>query len=59
MVPRNTKRLSRINNNNKMKPYCNLNGKARWFLYWNDKTSKKIRRIFKKSKRQQLKWQKI
>lgn len=35
----------------KMKPYANLNGKARWSLFWGDKVNKKIKRFFKKSAR--------
>ena len=41
-----------------MKPYVNLNGKAKWSLFWGDKTKKKIKMIFKKSARQALKKQK-
>lgn len=35
-----------------MKPYTNLNGKAKWSLTWGDKTKKHIRNLFKKSARQ-------
>ena len=38
-----------------MKPYTNLNGKARWSLFWEDKVSKKFKKLFKKSARQALK----
>lgn len=34
-----------------MKPYVDLNGKAKWNLFWGDKTKKKIKKIFKKSAR--------
>ena len=34
-----------------MKPYCNLNGKARWSLFWGDKVRKKTKKLFKKSAR--------
>lgn len=34
-----------------MKPYVNLNGKAKWSLFWGDKVAKKIRKLFKKSGR--------
>lgn len=35
-----------------MKPYVNLSGKAKWWVYWGDKIPRKFRRIFKKSARQ-------
>lgn len=38
-----------------MKPYCNIKGKALWSLFWGDKLSKKSKKLFKKSARQQLK----
>jgi hypothetical protein len=38
-----------------MKPYCNLNGKAAWNLFWGDKTKAKHKMVFKKSARQKLK----
>ena len=38
-----------------MKPYTNLNGKAHWSLFWEDKVSKKIKRLFKKSARVKIK----
>ncbi len=38
-----------------MKPYTNLNGKAKFPLFWGDKISKKVKQIFKKSARQQSK----
>ena len=38
-----------------MKPYSDLNGKNKWFLFWGDKTNRKMRKIFKKSIRQKLK----
>ena len=38
-----------------MKPYTNLNGKARWSLFWNDKVKKKIKNRFKKSARVKIK----
>ena len=34
-----------------MKPYTNINGKAKWLLFWNDKVKKKIKKLFKKSAR--------
>lgn len=33
----------------------NINGKAHWNYFWGDKVKKKIKKIFKKSIRQQLK----
>jgi hypothetical protein len=38
-----------------MKPYTNLNGKAKWSLFWGDKVKKKIRNLFKKSGRKKVK----
>ncbi len=38
-----------------MRMYCNPSGKAKQSLYWGDKIKKKIRKIFKKSARQQNK----
>lgn len=38
-----------------MKPYANINGKAKWNYFWGDKVKKKIKKIFKKSARQKLK----
>ena len=38
-----------------MKPYTNLNRKAHWSLFWEDKVSKKIKRLFKKSARVKIK----
>lgn len=38
-----------------MKPYTNLNGKAKWSLFWRDKLKKVIKKTFKKSARQKLK----
>lgn len=38
-----------------MKPYMNLNGKGKWFYFWNEKPSKKVRKIFKKSMRRKNK----
>ena len=34
-----------------MKPYADLNGKAWKALFWGDKISKKIKKLFKKSAR--------
>ncbi len=34
-----------------MKPYVNLNGKAKLSLFWGDKVPKKFRKLFKKSGR--------
>jgi len=36
-----------------MKPYADLNGKAKWSLFWGDKISKKMKKFFKKSARRQ------
>ena len=36
-----------------MKPYTNLNGKAKWFLFWGDTVQSKFKKIFKKSARRQ------
>ena len=37
-----------------MKPYANLNGKAKWFLSWGRAAlQKKFKKIFKKSARRQ------
>jgi hypothetical protein len=36
-----------------MKPYMNPNNKGWFFSFWEDKVSKKIRRVFKKSARQE------
>ena len=38
-----------------MKPYHNPKGKALWSQFWGDHVSKKIRKVFKKSARQQAK----
>lgn len=38
-----------------MQPYQKPMGKGNWASFWNDKVPKKIKRIFKKSIRQQLK----
>jgi hypothetical protein len=38
-----------------MKPYMNLKGKGLWNYFWRDKVKRKIKRIFKKSQRQQNK----
>lgn len=38
-----------------MKPYADLNGKAKWSLFWGDKVNKKIKKIFKKSARKKVK----
>lgn len=38
-----------------MKPYVNLEGKAKMALFWGDKIKKKFRTLFKKSARQELK----
>lgn len=38
-----------------MKPYANPKGKSRWANFWGDKVPKRIKRIFKKSARQQAK----
>lgn len=38
-----------------MKPYFNPKGKGFWTYFWNDKVSQKMKRVFKKSARQQLK----
>ena len=38
-----------------MKPYADLNGKARWSLFWGDKVKKKIKKVFKKSARKKIK----
>lgn len=38
-----------------MKPYVNFEGKAKWSMFWGDKLKKKVRNLFKKSARQQLK----
>ena len=38
-----------------MKPYVNINGKAKWSLFWGDKVKKKIKKLFKKSARQENK----
>lgn len=35
-----------------MKPYVDVNGKAKWSLFWGDKVKKKIKKLFKKSARQ-------
>lgn len=35
-----------------MKPYMHINKKGKWSYFWDDKVSKKIKRIFKKSARQ-------
>ena len=40
---------------NIMKPYADLNGKAKWSLFWGDKVKKKIKKIFKKSARKKVK----
>lgn len=34
-----------------MKPYTDLNGKARWSNFWGDKVKTKIKKIFRKSAR--------
>lgn len=36
-----------------MKPYTDLNGKAKWSLSWGDKVKKKFKKIFKKSARKE------
>lgn len=38
-----------------MKPYINPNGKAHWSKFWGDKVPNRIKRIFKKSFRQESK----
>lgn len=38
-----------------MKPYADLNGKARWSLFWSDKVKKRIKKVFKKSARKKVK----
>ncbi len=38
-----------------MKPYANPNGKSQWSSFWEDHVNKKIRKIFKKSARQESK----
>lgn len=38
-----------------MKPYMNLKGKGLWAFFWGDKVPAKLKRIFKKSQRQQNK----
>ena len=38
-----------------MKPYVNVKGKAMWSLFWGDKIKKKVKNLFKKSARQELK----
>jgi hypothetical protein len=38
-----------------MKPYVDLNGKAKWSLFWGDKVKKKIKKFFKKSARKKIK----
>jgi len=38
-----------------MKPYQNQTGKGKWSHFWCDKVSTKIKRIFKKSARQESK----
>jgi hypothetical protein len=38
-----------------MKPYINLQGKGRYAYFWGDKVKKVIKRVFKKSFRQQNK----
>jgi len=38
-----------------MKPYVDLNGKAKWSLFWGDKVKKKIKKVFKKSARKKVK----
>ena len=40
---------------NIMKPYVDLNGKAKWSLFWGDKVKKKIKKVFKKSARKKVK----
>ena len=40
---------------NIMKPYVDLNGKAKWSLFWGDKVKKKIKKGFKKSARKKVK----
>ncbi len=37
-----------------MKPYADLNGKARWSLFWGDKVKKKFKKKFKKSARKKV-----
>lgn len=37
-----------------MKPYVDLNGKAKWSLFWGDKVNKKIKKLFKKSARKKV-----
>jgi hypothetical protein len=37
-----------------MKPYVDLNGKAKWSLFWGDEVSKKIKKFFKKSARKKV-----
>jgi hypothetical protein len=44
-----------FNNNLIMKPYVDLNGKAKWSLFWGDKVKKKIKKFFKKSARKKVK----
>lgn len=38
-----------------MRPYVNIEGKAKWSLFWGDKLKKKVKKLFKKSARQELK----
>lgn len=35
-----------------MRAYTNLNGKAKWSLFWGDKVKRNIKNLFKKSARQ-------
>ncbi len=37
-----------------MKPYADLNGKAKWSLFWGDKVKSKIKKKFKKSARKKF-----
>jgi len=38
-----------------MKPYMDINGKGKWWYFWGDRVSKKLKKIFKKSQRQKNK----
>ncbi|HET6226037.1 MAG TPA: hypothetical protein VFF27_07140 [Bacteroidia bacterium] len=38
-----------------MKPYINLEGKGKWSYFWGDKVKSKLKKIFKKSVRQESK----
>lgn len=40
-----------------MKPYMNLNGKGKWSYFWGDKVPRKLKKIFKKSIRKKVDWQ--